>query len=109
MIESTTKPGERSKAPQAEVVTWSDPQQLISDFHNLSLLVPAAWVRFELTERFPVRRFSRPLHSTTLPPRLGLKLLELYVLRKKLPVLSGLHSPADLCPTRAPAPSVPSG
>src|SRR5215210_8088271 len=31
----------------------------------------AAWVRFELTERFPVRRFSRPLHSTTLPPRPG--------------------------------------
>ena len=34
-----------------------------------------AWVRFELTERFPVRRFSRPLHSTTLPPRLGPKTL----------------------------------
>jgi hypothetical protein len=31
--------------------------------------IRAAWVRFELTERFPVRRFSRPLHSTTLPPR----------------------------------------
>ena len=35
---------------------------------------PAAWVRFELTERFPVRRFSRPLHSTTLPPRLWSRL-----------------------------------
>src|SRR6476660_4090358 len=35
----------------------------------------AAWVRFELTERFPVRRFSRPLHSTTLPPRLAGKVL----------------------------------
>lgn len=24
-------------------------------------------VRFELTEEFPLRRFSRPLHSTALP------------------------------------------
>jgi hypothetical protein len=41
----------------------------------LSIVVSAAWVRFELTERFPVRRFSRPLHSTTLPPRLRSKTL----------------------------------
>src|SRR5215204_123668 len=53
----------------------------------------AAWVRFELTERFPVRRFSRPLHSTTLPPRLDLKLLRLHALSKNLPVLSEPSSP----------------
>ena len=31
------------------------------DRHSASMIQRAAWVRFELTEPFPVRRFSRPL------------------------------------------------
>jgi hypothetical protein len=54
------------------------------------VLVTAAWVRFELTEPLRVRRFSRPLHSTTLPPRLELK-------APKTPLVAQARAPGSSC------------